>query len=123
MYIYRQNSIQVPFTLSYYRGKVEETALLDSGATENFIDHTTVVRLRLGTKKLERPKIVFNVDGTLNRHGTITYACDLMVSQGNKKERQRFFGTNLGKDRFIFGYPWCKTFNPTIDWAEGQIKG
>ena len=33
----------------------EETALLDSGATENFIDHATVVCLRLGMKKLEKP--------------------------------------------------------------------
>ena len=32
----------------------EETALLDSGATENFIDHATIVPLRLGTKKLEK---------------------------------------------------------------------
>ena len=44
----------------------EETALLDSGATENFIDHATVVRLCLGTKKLEKPQQVFNVDGTYN---------------------------------------------------------
>ena len=66
----------------------EETALLDSGATENFIDHATVVRLRLGMKKLEKPRQVFNVDGTYNRHGTITHTCDLLVNKGGKKERQ-----------------------------------
>ena len=66
----------------------EETALLDSGATENFIDHATIVCLRLGTKKLEKPCQVFNVDGTYNRHGTITHACDLLVNKGGKKERQ-----------------------------------
>ena len=66
MYISKKNSIQVLFTLSHYRGKAEETVLLDSGTTENFIDHTTIVRLRLGTKRLEKPRIVYNVDGTYN---------------------------------------------------------
>ena len=44
----------------------EETALLDTGATENFIDHATVTRLRLGTKKLAVPRPVYNVDNTPN---------------------------------------------------------
>ena len=34
--------------LTYY-GKAEETALIDSGATENCIDFKTVERLKLGT--------------------------------------------------------------------------
>jgi hypothetical protein len=29
----------------------------------------------------------------------------------------------LGKDRFIFGFPWGQTFKPDIDWVEGRIKG
>jgi len=102
---------------------VEETALLDTGATENFIDYKTVARLRLGTQKLTIPRPVFNVDRTNNRHGTITHACDLMVKQGNRKERQRFYISNLGKDRFILGYPWFRTFNPDINWTNAQLCG
>jgi len=63
----------------------EEIALLDTGATENFIDPKTVARLCLGTKKLPYKQMVYNVDGTLNHNGAITHACDLMVSKGNKK--------------------------------------
>src|SRR4029077_17666721 len=85
VFVNRTNSIQVSISLSHYRGKAEEIALLDTGATENFIDHTTVTCLRLGTKKLPIPRPVFNVDETRNRHGTITHACDLLVIQGNKK--------------------------------------
>jgi len=88
--------VQIKVAFSHYRGKAEETVLLDTRATENFIDHTTVVKLRLGMKKLPYPHPVFNVNGTLNRHGTITHACDLLVTKGNKRERQRFFVTNLG---------------------------
>jgi len=59
----------------------------------------------------------------MNRHGTITHACDLMVKQGNRKAWQRFYVSNLGKDRFILGYPWFQAFNPDIDWAEAKLKG
>jgi len=90
--------VQIKVAFSHYQGKAEETVLLDTGATENFINHTTVIKLRLGMKKLPYPRPVFNVDGTLNRHGTITHACDLLVTKGNKRERQRFFVTNLGRD-------------------------
>jgi predicted aspartyl protease len=44
----------------------EETGLLDTGATESFIDHKTVVRLCLGTQKLMVPRPVYNVDGSAN---------------------------------------------------------
>jgi len=46
-----------------------------------------------------------------------------MIIRGNKKERQRFYVTNLGKDRFILGYPWFRAFNPEIDWINAELKG
>jgi len=76
----------------------EENILLDTGATENFIDHSAVAKLHLGTKKLPYTREVHNVNGTNNKSGTISRACDLLVTQGNKKECMRFFVTNLGKD-------------------------
>jgi len=115
--------VQIKVAFSHYQGKAEETVLLDTGATENFIDHTTVVKLRLGMKKLPYPRPVFNVDGTLNCHRTITHACDLLITKGNKREHQRFFVTNLGRDRLLFGYPWFKAFKPEIDWEKGTLLG
>jgi len=52
MYISRFNSVVMPFDLYTFKGKVEECALVDSGATANFIDYKTVTRLQLGTQKL-----------------------------------------------------------------------
>jgi len=123
VYISRLNHVQINFVLSHYRGQAEETALLDTGATENFIDYKTVARLRLGTQKLTIPRPVFNVDGTNNHHGTITHACDLMVKQENWKERQHFYVLNLGRDRLILGYPWFCAFTPDIDWTNAQLHG
>jgi len=123
VYISRLNHIQINFVLSHYQGQVEETALLDTGATENFINYKTVARLRLGTQKLTIPRPVFNMDRTNNCHGTITHACNLIVKQGNWKEWQHFYVSNLGKDRFILGYPWFRAFNPDINWTNAQLRG
>jgi len=84
-YMSLKNYVNVQFPLLHYRGQSEENALLDSGATENFIDSETVKRLRLGTKKLNYQRPVFNVDGTENKSGIITHTCDLLVKQENKK--------------------------------------
>src|SRR5712671_1592386 len=91
MYISRFNSVTMPFDLYTFKGKVEERALVDSGATANFIDYKTVARLRLGTQKLDNIRTVKNIDGTLNRSGNITHCCDLLVSRDRKQERTRFF--------------------------------
>ena len=115
--------MQSKIFLHHYRGTAEEIALLDTGATENFIDPKTVARLRLGTKKLPHQRTVYNVDSTLNQNGTVTHACDLIISKGNKKLRQRFYVANLGRNRFILGYPWFREFVPDINWANGMLRG
>ena len=41
VFVNKSNSVQTSFPLSHYRGIDTELALLDSGTTENFIDHAT----------------------------------------------------------------------------------
>jgi len=86
------------FDLHMFKGKVEEVALINSGAMANFIDYRTVARLRLGTQKLKELWSIQNIDGTLNKAGSITHCCDLLVSQTRKQECTHFFVTNLGDD-------------------------
>jgi len=86
VFVNKSNSIQLKVPISHYQGTAEETILLDTGATENFINQTTVDKLCLGTKRLPYAQAVYNIDGTMNQSGTITRACDLLVTQGNKKE-------------------------------------
>ena len=121
--ISRCNSIQVPFQLHHGKGITNETALLDTGATESFMDVNTVNRLHLSKQALIIPCPVFNVDGTANKQGTITHVCHLLVAQGNKKQCTLFYITNLGTDQFILGYPWCQEFKPNIDWRESKLMG
>jgi hypothetical protein len=45
MYITRRRNLEIQLDFLTYMGKAEETALVDSGATENCIDYRTVAKL------------------------------------------------------------------------------
>ena len=77
MYISEKNSINKPFTFSCTCGTAKETALVDSGATENFMDERMVIRLGIGRRPMKQPHQVFNVDGSENKNGTLTHYCVL----------------------------------------------
>jgi hypothetical protein len=98
-------------------------ALLDSGATKNFIDPRIVDKLGIGRIPMVNPRTVFNVDGTENQGGQVNHYYILNVLQGRKQSAQVFFITNLGNDRLIFGYPWLEEFVPQIDWKNRTIIG
>jgi predicted aspartyl protease len=99
------------------------TALIDSGATENFVDRRTAERWRMLTKELTQPRPIVNVDGTENKAGKVTKACILKVRLNGQEELQRFYITDLGFDRVLLGYPWLSRFNPRIDWKHGTLEG
>ena len=46
-----------------------EGALINSGATENFLNPRVVVKLRLSIEKLENPRNILNIDSTINKAG------------------------------------------------------
>jgi hypothetical protein len=123
MYVSNLNALEIPFAFKTYMAQAEEKALIDSGATENFIDYKTVAQLRLGSNKLLRPRPVHNVDGTLNKSGGITNSVMLYIKFGDKEQHIEFFVTNLGTDRMILRHPWLHKFNPVINWKRGTING
>jgi hypothetical protein len=87
-------------------------ALIDSGATENFINQRTAERWKMLTKELVQPRPIVNMDGTENKAGKVTKACILKVELNGQEELQKFYVTNLGFNRVLLGYPWLSTFNP-----------
>jgi hypothetical protein len=99
-----------------------EKALLNSGATENFLDRRMVARLKLPMKQLKDLQWVYNVDGSNNKAGQITHECQLKMNYGGKELEQRFFVSDLGADHALLGYPFLREFNPKINWAKGQLQ-
>ena len=103
MYVSEISAINVPFTFYCARGTAEEIALVDSGATENFMDNRMVERLGIGKREMPMPRRVFNVDGSENKQGILTHYCLLRVKKGKEEDLQKFYITSLGGDRAILG--------------------
>ena len=80
--------IPVSFRTAYARA--DKNILVDSGATDNFIDPRLIQRLRLGTHPLERARKIWNIDGTNNKAGMITNHVDLSIQTGQKQAKMRF---------------------------------
>ena len=118
VYLLNRQSMSLQTFIHTSNKRVETPALLDSGATENFINANYTQYLHLPIKKLTTPRKVYNVDGTPNRKGDIVAYTDLEVWTSEKRTNMRFFITNLGAQRMILGYPWFAAMQPRIDWAK-----
>ena len=85
--------------------RAETVALLDSGATENFINIDYAKKLGIPIRRLTNERRLFNVDGTPNKAGTLKYYVDMSTKTGEKRTRLRYFLTDLGENQAILGYP------------------
>ena len=101
--------------------RAETPVLLDSGATENFINHRYAAHLRLPIKRLPAPRKVFNVDGTPNKKRGHTILHRPRGQNRTKAYQYRFFLTGLGPQQMILVYPWFAAVQPKINWAKGWI--
>jgi len=108
---------------THLRSKRAETiALLDSGATENFMSLPYAKYLHLPIKMLAEPQRLFNVDGTQNQAGDLKYYVDMSIRTETQKVTLQYFLTDLGDHKIILGYPWFTTVQPKINWAQGWIN-
>ena len=64
------------------------SALVDSGATENFINIRTAKCWGMPRKTLIKPRPIVNVDGTENKAGAVTEACILEIEHQGKRKLQ-----------------------------------
>ena len=101
--------------------RAKAIALVDSGATENFMNLTYAKWLQLPIKQMEEPRKLLNIDGTENKSGELKYYTDLQVQTGTNYTNLHFYLTKLGEQKAILGYPWFIAAQPKIDWKCGWI--
>jgi hypothetical protein len=101
--------------------RAESTALLDSGATENFMNLAYEKWLKLPIKQLPQPQALLNIVGTENKSRKLQYYTDLEVRTGSTNTMLCFFLSDLREHKAILGYPWLATAQPRIDWKRGWI--
>ena len=96
-------------------------ALIDCGATCQFMDHDYVEWNMLTTWKLRRAIPVFNVDGSPNEAGSITEIVDVILHYKEQMERTSFMVISLGKQDIILGFTWLQEHNPEINWQTQEV--
>ena len=62
-------------------------AMVDTGATGDFINQDFVTRTKLPTHKLSQPILVYNVDGTPNEAGSIHEVVDVIMTYNQHSKR------------------------------------
>ena len=99
----------------------DKNILVDSGATDNFIDPRLLKHLKLGSRRLDRPRKIWNIDGTNNKAGLLMDYVELEVRTGKKTANMEFLVTDLGMEDMILGYPWLAQFEPQFSWKDAAI--
>ena len=118
-----ENKINLSATLVHNEKDetIETKPLLDCGAGGIFMDQNFARKHGIRTTKMDKPITARNVDGTLNKKGTIRYFANLKIKIDGKISEERFYITGLGDQKIILGFPWLKKHNPQIDWKTGNI--
>jgi len=112
----KTTSFKIPVTLWVYSKKVQTEALVDLGATTNFVNRVIMENNNLVTHKLANPYRIINVNGTPNKAGQITEYVQAYVEIESHKMTQHLFVTNLGNKEMIIGYLYLYKHNTNIDW-------
>ena len=97
-------------------------ALVDSGATDNFIHPAFAKRLGLTMTPLEKPKRIYNINNTSNKVGSITHSLELKVTTKGTDKIMRFLVTDIGNEDILLGYPWLAMFEPKFGWKDAIVK-
>jgi hypothetical protein len=121
VYITRYRSMRVPVSIRTSYFMADKKALVDLGATDNFMHPAFAKRMGLGLQKLPTPKKIFNIDNTSNKSGMITHFLDLNVQTNGINKEMRFLVTDIGHEEILLGYPWLATFEPRFQWRSAVI--
>jgi hypothetical protein len=118
----RDEKIILEVTIQAKNNKIHNTtAMVDCGATENFIDkdYTEQIKIRLDKKKI--PRRVLAVDGREITSGPVTHDTSVELIINNHREKIKLHCITIGNSPIIMGLPWLKQHNPNIDWKEGRV--
>jgi predicted aspartyl protease len=96
-------------------------AMIDCGATENFIDRQFVEQQQLPLTKKAVPRRVLAVDGRELVGGPVTHEAMVTLTINNHREEIRLHCITIGNSPIIVGLPWLRKHNPDINWREGRI--
>ena len=111
----------MPIRLRGKQRSKDVVTMLDSGATTKFLHRRFVEQNKVTTRKLAKPILLYNIDGSENCDGTITEVAVLDMEVGEHTETVVFIVTDIGEEDVIIGLDWLREHNPNIDWEKGSL--
>ena len=116
-----KDHIMVKLQLRGDKETVNINAMVDSGATEDFIDKEVCKKHGIKMSKAEVERKIYLADGKLSAMGPVTHIARVPMDISNHRELATFQVANLQHHEVILGMPWLRGHNPTIDWNERKI--
>ena len=95
--------------------------MIDSGATEDFIDKRICDKHQIPTILAEKAREIYLADGNLREMGPITHIAEVLIEIGSHREIRKLQVANLQNHEIFLGMPWLKGHNPGIDWEEEKV--
>jgi hypothetical protein len=121
VYITRYRSMRIPVSICTSYFMANKRALVDSGATDIFMNATFANKMGLGLRQLPMPKKIYNIDNTTNKSGEITHYLDLDVFAKGIHKEMCFLITDIRSEDILLGYPWLASFEPRFNWRSAVI--
>jgi len=112
-------SMTVRFYTHSAKKQVEGIALINSGATENFMNLSYAWWLGLPIKRLEKSRWLFNVDRTENKAGSLQFYTNVSLQTGTQCTNHRFFLSDLGEYKVILATHGLQLHNQRSTRQEG----
>jgi hypothetical protein len=113
--------LTITFTINDYQA----TAMIDSGASGNFMTPKYVRRYGLPTQRKRHPYKLGVVDGTLisQNNGTVDRETrPLRMIRKGHEEWIQFDIVSIGHHDIILGIPWLRKHNPSINWKTDSVR-
>jgi len=92
--------------------------LIDSGATEDFVDREVCNKHRINMIKAKSPTEIYLADGKPSAMGPVTNMMKVPMDISSHRELPTFQVAIGQNPKVILGMPWLREHNSTIDWYE-----
>jgi len=116
-----KDHIMVKIQLHGTKESVTINAMIDSGATEDFIDREVCNKHGIKMIKAKNPRQIYLADGKPSAMCPITHMTKVPMDISSHRELATFQVANLQNDEVILGMPWLREHNPTIDSNDKKI--
>ena len=118
----REVTVKIGLERINMQERITVEALLDSGAMGLVMSLEFAKKQGFKLKKLERPMNVRNVDGSLNKEGSIKNMVEVNIYYQEHKKKMEINVIRGQKWTVILGMLWLACHNPEIDWRTGEVK-